>query len=524
MRGISNDSQMARMVPWIALGLRRAIDKAISRARSRSCSRETTSVTSPTRSAVSAVTRSSLPMSAQRSTSPSGTPRCNIPIGSSALTMPTFACGSKKTASSEQMMMSDSLRKYWAPPAHMPCTAVTTGFQTRCWTLGARSTPGSKLFQTLSFMNQSLPPFRSSPVENARSPFAWSTAQWTSSVSRTVSQAHVMSSAIAWLNEFRLSGRFSVIVATLSATSNRMASRSMLPPGPLVVAAGPNSTLSLPGCGRACGPDSITRPRSGRDTDREEPAVEIKGKKAVIVGGASGMAKATAELLRQKGADIAILDLPQSAGAEVAKELDGSFHEVDVLDDDQVETAMAAAVAALGGLHIAVNTAGGGIGKRTLSKDGPHPIADFRRTIELNLIGTFNLNRLQAFHMSTNEPEDGERGVIIDTASIAAYEGQIGQVAYTAAKAGIAGMTLTMARDLGSLGIRVLAIAPSLFSTGLTEGIPDEFAAALTKDAAFPKRMGRPEEYGRLAVAIVENPMLNGSCIRLDAGQRFAPK
>ena len=252
--------------------------------------------------------------------------------------------------------------------------------------------------------------------------------------------------------------------------------------------------------------------------------MEIKGKKAVIVGGASGMAKATAELLRQKGADIAILDLPQSAGAEVAKELDGSFHEVDVLDDDQVETAMAAAVAALGGLHIAVNTAGGGIGKRTLSKDGPHPIADFRRTIELNLIGTFNLNRLQAFHMSTNEPEDGERGVIIDTASIAAYEGQIGQVAYTAAKAGIAGMTLTMARDLGSLGIRVLAIAPSLFSTGLTEGIPDEFAAALTKDAAFPKRMGRPEEYGRLAVAIVENPMLNGSCIRLDAGQRFAPK
>jgi NAD(P)-dependent dehydrogenase (short-subunit alcohol dehydrogenase family) len=126
--------------------------------------------------------------------------------------------------------------------------------------------------------------------------------------------------------------------------------------------------------------------------------------------------------------------------------------------------------------------------------------------------------------MSTNEPEDGERGVIIDTASIAAFEGQIGQVAYTAAKAGIAGMALTMARDLGSLGIRVMAIAPSLFSTGITEGIPDDFASALTKDAAFPKRMGRPEEYGRLAVAIVETPMLNGSCIRLDGGQHFAPK
>jgi NAD(P)-dependent dehydrogenase (short-subunit alcohol dehydrogenase family) len=126
--------------------------------------------------------------------------------------------------------------------------------------------------------------------------------------------------------------------------------------------------------------------------------------------------------------------------------------------------------------------------------------------------------------MSKNEPEDGERGVIIDTSSIAAFEGQIGQVAYTAAKAGIAGMTLTMARDLGSLGIRVVTIAPSLFSTGLTRGIPDEFANALTKDAAFPKRMGRPEEYGRLAIAIIETPMLNGSCIRLDAGQRFAPK
>ncbi len=252
--------------------------------------------------------------------------------------------------------------------------------------------------------------------------------------------------------------------------------------------------------------------------------MEINGKKAVIAGGASGMAKASAELLRQKGADVAILDLPTSAGAEVAQALGGTFHPVDVLDDDQVESALAAAVEALGGLHIAVNTAGGGTAKRTLTKDGPHPIGEFRRMIELNLIGTFNLNRLQAWHMSKNEPEDGERGVIIDTASIAAFEGQIGQVAYTAAKAGIAGMMLTMARDLGSLGIRSVAIAPSLFSTGITEGIPDEFADVLTKDAAFPKRMGRPEEYAKLAVAIVENPMLNGSCIRLDAGQRFGPK
>jgi NAD(P)-dependent dehydrogenase (short-subunit alcohol dehydrogenase family) len=252
--------------------------------------------------------------------------------------------------------------------------------------------------------------------------------------------------------------------------------------------------------------------------------VEIEGKKAVIVGGASGMAKAAAELLKAKGASVAILDLPTSAGAEVASALGGTFHPLNVMDEVETEQALADAVTALGGLHIAVNTAGGGIGKRTLTKEGPHPLDGFRHTVELNLIATFNLNRLQAFHMSTNEPEDDERGVIIDTASIAAFEGQIGQVAYAAAKAGIAGMTLTMARDLGSLGIRVVSIAPSLFSTGITQGIPDDFAAALVKDAAFPKRMGRPEEYGKLAVAIVENPMLNGGCIRLDAGQRFAPK
>jgi NAD(P)-dependent dehydrogenase (short-subunit alcohol dehydrogenase family) len=236
------------------------------------------------------------------------------------------------------------------------------------------------------------------------------------------------------------------------------------------------------------------------------------------------MARASAEMLSERGASVAILDLPTSKGAEVASALGGTFHPIDVTDDEGVELVLAEAVAALGGLHIAVNTAGGGVAMRTLSKEGPHPLAAFRQVVELNLIATFNLNRLQAHHMSTNEPEDGERGVMINTASIAAFEGQIGQVAYTAAKAGIAGMALTMARDLGSLGIRVMAIAPSLFSTGITQGIPDEFAEVLTKDAAFPKRMGRPEEYGRLVVAIVETAMLNGSTIRLDAGQRFAPK
>jgi len=255
--------------------------------------------------------------------------------------------------------------------------------------------------------------------------------------------------------------------------------------------------------------------------------VEIEGKKAVIVGGASGMARAAAEELRQQGAAVAILDLPSSAGNEVAHGLDGTFHPVDVTDSAGTEQALANAVDALGGLHIAVNTAGGGIAKRTLTKEGPHPLDDFRSVIELNLVATFNLNRLQAAHMARNEPEDDERGVIVDTASIAAFEGQIGQVAYSAAKAGIAGMMLTMARDLGSLGIRVMAIAPSLFSTGITQGIPDEFAAALTRDAAFPKRMGRPTEYGRLVVAIVETPMLNdptrrGPALRAQVADRPA--
>ncbi len=255
--------------------------------------------------------------------------------------------------------------------------------------------------------------------------------------------------------------------------------------------------------------------------------VDIAGKKAVVFGGASGMGRATAEMLAAKGAQVAILDRPGSDGKEAAAGIGGIYLDCDVTDFAGVEQTLAGVVEELGGLHICVTTAGGGIAKRTLGKDGPHDLESFRSVLDLNVVATFNISRLAAWHMSKNEPEDaetGERGVIINTASIAAFEGQIGQVAYTAAKAGIAGMCLTMARDLGSLGIRVLAIAPSLFSTGITKGIPDEFAKALTRDAAFPKRMGRPEEYAKLAVAIVDNPMLNGQCIRLDAGQRFAPK
>lgn len=253
--------------------------------------------------------------------------------------------------------------------------------------------------------------------------------------------------------------------------------------------------------------------------------MEINGLRAILVGGASGFARATAERIAAGGGTVAILDREQSAGADVAAQLGGSWHPCDVLDFAGIELVIAEAVEALGGLDAAVNTAGGGKAGRTLNRDGPFSLDDFRAVIDLNLIGTFNTNRLCAHHMSTNEPnDDEERGVLINTASIAAFEGQIGQVAYTAAKAGVAGMTLTMARDLGTLGIRVNTIAPSLFETGLTARMSEDRVESMVKDAAFPRRRGRPDEFARLAIAIIENPMLNGDTIRLDGGQRFAPR
>lgn len=253
--------------------------------------------------------------------------------------------------------------------------------------------------------------------------------------------------------------------------------------------------------------------------------MELSTLRAMLVGGASGMGRAAAERLAAGGAAIAIVDRPGSDGAEVAAGVGGRYFECDVTDYDGTEAVLAKVVEELGGLDAAVNTAGGGIAERTVTKAGPHDLTSFRQVVDLNLVATFNLNRLQAWHMSLNEPNaDGERGVIVNTASIAAFEGQIGQVAYAASKAGITGLSLSMARDLGSLGIRVNAIAPSLFDTGITAPLGDDFKAALTKDAAFPKRMGQPDEYARLAVAIIENPMLNGGTIRLDGGQRFAPR
>jgi NAD(P)-dependent dehydrogenase (short-subunit alcohol dehydrogenase family) len=255
--------------------------------------------------------------------------------------------------------------------------------------------------------------------------------------------------------------------------------------------------------------------------------LDPKNKVAVVVGGASGMARATAEALAARGCRVAIVDLPGSQGADVADHLGGgaTFHAADVRDFEGVQRVLEQVVEAHGVLHIAVNTAGGGAGGRTISRSGPLSLDTFTGTVELNLVATFNLNRLQAWHMSQHDPdEDGERGVIINTSSIAAFEGQIGQVAYAAAKAGISAMSFVMARDLGSLGIRVNAIAPSLFATGSSASLPPEQVRTLVEDMPFPKRMGRPEEYAKMALAIVDNAMVNGSTIRLDGGHRFGPR
>ena len=253
--------------------------------------------------------------------------------------------------------------------------------------------------------------------------------------------------------------------------------------------------------------------------------MKLEDKKGIVVGGASGFGLATVKLLKENGVEVAILDLSSSKGTELSGELGVPFFECDIMDYAGAENAVRDAAAQLGGLNICVTTAGGGIAKRTLTKDGPHPIEEFAHVCNLNLVASFNISRIAADIMSQETPDEFEqRGVIINTASIAAFEGQIGQVAYTASKAGVANMSLVIARDLGNMGIRCLAIAPSLFRTGITAAIPEDMEKALTKDCAFPKRMGRPEEYALLAKAIVENPMLNGQCIRLDAGVRFAPK
>ena len=256
--------------------------------------------------------------------------------------------------------------------------------------------------------------------------------------------------------------------------------------------------------------------------------MKLEGAVAIVTGGASGLGEATVRMLVASGARAAILDRPQSPGEQLAKELGAEravFTPADVTSGDEVAKAVARAKDAFGAVHIAVNCAGVGVAMKTVGKQGPMPLEMFTKVIEINLIGTFNVIRLAAAEMVKNEPNDeGERGVLINTASIAAFDGQIGQAAYSASKGGVVGMTLPIARDLASVGIRVCTIAPGTFDTPMLALLPKEARAALGAAIPFPSRLGRPSEFAALARHIVENPMLNGETIRLDGALRMAPR
>ncbi len=253
----------------------------------------------------------------------------------------------------------------------------------------------------------------------------------------------------------------------------------------------------------------------------------IDGSGALIAGGASGLGAATARRLHEGGAEVVIADLNAEKGEDLVAELGerARFVEANVTDVEAVEAAVAAAAESPGGLRIAISCAGIGWAQRTTGKQGPHDLQIFRNVVEVNLIGTFNVLRLAATAMNENEPDDaGERGVCIQTASIAAFDGQIGQVAYSASKGGIVSLTLPAARDLASRGIRVVTIAPGLFDTPLLAALPEEQREALGAGIPFPSRLGQPDEYAELAAAVVANPMLNGETIRLDGALRMPPK
>ena len=255
--------------------------------------------------------------------------------------------------------------------------------------------------------------------------------------------------------------------------------------------------------------------------------MELSSVKAVVTGGASGLGRATAARLVAAGARVALLDRAASAGAEVAKALGPAtvFTPADVTSADEVAGALDRAAAAADGINVLVNCAGIGTAMKTYGKAGPAKLEEFTRVIQVNLIGTFNCIRLAAVHMARNAPTaDGERGVVINTASVAAFDGQIGQAAYSASKGGVVGLTLPAARDLARQGIRVCTIAPGLFDTPLLAGLPEEARQALGAQVPFPPRLGRPAEYAQLACQIAENMMLNGEVIRLDGAIRMAPK
>jgi NAD(P)-dependent dehydrogenase (short-subunit alcohol dehydrogenase family) len=249
--------------------------------------------------------------------------------------------------------------------------------------------------------------------------------------------------------------------------------------------------------------------------------MRIEGAGALVAGGASGLGAATARRLAAGGARVTVADVNEEAGSALAAELEAAFVRCDVTDEEQVR----AAVEAAGALRISVCCAGIGWAEKTAGRRGPHSLEPFATVIRVNLIGTFNVLRLAAAAMLANEPDgEGERGVCINTASIAAYDGQIGQLAYSASKGGIVGMTLPAARDLATSGVRVVTIAPGLFDTPLLAGLPEEARVALGEQVPHPHRLGRADEYGALAAHVVENPMLNGEVIRLDGALRMPPR
>ena len=253
--------------------------------------------------------------------------------------------------------------------------------------------------------------------------------------------------------------------------------------------------------------------------------MELNGIGALVAGGASGLGEATARELAVRGARVAIVDLNEERGPGLADEIGGLFTSADVTDGERVGAAVDEAIEAFGGLRLAVSCAGIGLAERIVGKEGPAPLAPFETVVGVNLIGTFNVLRLTAGAMARNEPDDeGERGAVVMTSSIAAFDGQIGQAAYSASKGGVVGLTLPAARDLARLGIRVCTIAPGLFDTSLLAGLPEEARQALGDQIPFPSRLGRPEEYAQLACQIAENAMLNGEVIRLDGALRMPPK
>jgi len=256
--------------------------------------------------------------------------------------------------------------------------------------------------------------------------------------------------------------------------------------------------------------------------------MDIGGKVVVVTGGASGIGQAVVRAMLAKGGRVAIFDLNEAAGEAMVRELGEAalFARVDVADEASVAAGIARTMAAFGAIHVLVNCAGLGSAAKTFGKDGPFPLAEWNRVIGVNLTGSFNVLRLCVEQMARNAPvgRDGSRGVVINTASVAAYEGQIGQAAYSASKSGIVGMTLPVARDLASLGVRVNTIAPGLIDTPLFASLPPEVVEGLAKSVLYPRRLGRPEEIAHLAVCLVENDYINGETIRIDGGIRMPPR